>query len=447
MGSVLGAAMLAQISLAQSEESTVAADDMRSELAALKARVEAQDRQIDQLLEQSGEQWLTQRRAEDIRALVHDVLADADTRASLLNSGITAGWDNNFFLSSADGNFLLQVLGEFQFRFDYNHQEDSPDDDTRYGFENTRTRLKFTGHVVNPKWVYMIAGDFDRSGGAFSLLDAYIGYVPGNGWTFLAGQFRVPMLREFLVTEVNQLAIERSLVHQEFTAGRTQGVAADWRGDIFHVVAGFTDGHPATGGFNTPALVTNTDYALTARGEALLKGEWSQFSEFTSYRGDELGIMVGAAGHYQMGESGTPADELEVFQWTVDASAEFGGANLFAYFVGRHLDSSLLSLDQYGFVLQGGWFFNETWELFARYEWGDDDLTSEDLSVVTAGVNKYFSKQQLKWSADVGVGLNEVTTTWGSGFIGSGGSIAAWRTDSPGSDTQIVIRTQMQLLF
>ena len=28
------------------------------------------------------------------------------------------------------------------------------------------------------------------------------------------------------------------------------------------------------------------------------------------------------------------------------------------------------SLDQYGVVVQGGLFFTEKWEAFARYEWG-----------------------------------------------------------------------------
>ena len=66
---------------------------------------------------------------------------------------------------------------------------------------------------------------------------------------------------------------------------------------------------------------------------------------------------------------------------------------------------------------------------------------------MTFGVNRYFSGHSIKWTSDIGWGLNEVTSTWGDGFLGGGGDIAGWRTDTAGNDGQIVIRTQLQLLF
>ena len=53
-----------------------------------------------------GDNWMTEERAEEVRSLVRDVLADADTRASLLQSGMTAGYDDGFMIGSTDGNFL-----------------------------------------------------------------------------------------------------------------------------------------------------------------------------------------------------------------------------------------------------------------------------------------------------------------------------------------------------
>jgi hypothetical protein len=419
-----------------------------AEVEDLKRQVESLSLEVARLREAADAPWLSEARAEAIRSVVEEVLADADTRDSLLQSTLTAGYDQGFFLRSEDGAFALRLAGELQFRFMANHQDEAPSgDDDRWGFETSRTRLQFSGHVVDPRWVYMVKGDFDRDGGGFTLLDAYIGRAFEGGWTFLAGQFRVPMLREFLVVETQQLAVERSLVHQEFTAGRTQGIAADYRGDWLHVTAGFTDGHPATGGFNQPALDRDTEYAFTLRGEALLAGGWDQFADFTSFPGEETAFMLGAATHYQVSEYGTIDDELEVFQWTLDGSAEFGGWNLFGAFVGRHIDATGLSLDQFGFVAQGGLFLNDDWELFGRYEWGDDDSDGEDLHLVTIGANRYFARQGVKWTADVGFGLEEVGSTWGDGFLGSGGDPAGWRTDAAGSDGQIVFRTQMQLLF
>ena len=115
--------------------------------------------------------------------------------------------------------------------------------------------------------------------------------------------------------------------------------------------------------------------------------------------------------------------------------------------VGRHIDATGLDLDQYGVVVQAGYFVSDQWELFGRYEWGDDDTAGPDLSILTAGVNYFFAGHRLKWGADVGVALNEVTGTWGDGFIGAGGDLAGWRTDAPGEKGQVVIRSQIQLLF
>lgn len=121
-----------------------------NETEALMAEVAALKAQVAQL--SAGEDWLTEQRADEIRGLVQDVLSDADTRASLLQSGMTAGWDKGFFLASSDGNFKLKLSGLVQVRFNYNNQDDSPVDDDRWGFENRRTRLKFAGHVVDPTW-------------------------------------------------------------------------------------------------------------------------------------------------------------------------------------------------------------------------------------------------------------------------------------------------------
>ena len=39
------------------------------------------------------------------------------TRASLQDSGMTAGWNDGFFLASPDGRFRMEVGGLVQFRY------------------------------------------------------------------------------------------------------------------------------------------------------------------------------------------------------------------------------------------------------------------------------------------------------------------------------------------
>ena len=51
-----------------------------------------------------GEAWLNDRRAEEVKALVRDVLGDAGSRASLAGMGLTAGHDGKkFFLRDGEG--------------------------------------------------------------------------------------------------------------------------------------------------------------------------------------------------------------------------------------------------------------------------------------------------------------------------------------------------------
>lgn len=414
--------------------------DLKAEIAAYRAGLENPD----------GE-WLTEARATEIRSLVTDVLQDADSRASLQSSGMTAGWNNGFFLQSADGNYRLAISGYAQIRWNLNHLDD-PDpgqDRTAKGFENRRTYLTFDGHVVDPSWIYRIQGNFSRSGTLF-LDDAYLRKNFEGGLYLQAGQAKNPFMRETLVSDTGLLTVDRSLVETEFGARRTQGIFGGWSNDTFRLTGVIGDGLAATGGYNTAWNTTNTEWSVTGRAEVKLGGEWSQFNDMTSFPGEELSALFGAAVLWQKGEYGTDDDELEVLQWTVDAEIDFGGANVFGSFVGRHLDSNApgaSTQDQYGLVVQGGYFILPTVELFARYEWADGDNDQPQLSTATAGGNWYIAKNRLKVSADFGYGFNPVRGIFSGGQLGPGGTASGWRTDALDKDGQWVIRTQIQFMF
>ncbi|MHC5002743.1 MAG: hypothetical protein ACYTJ0_06435, partial [Planctomycetota bacterium] len=135
---------------------------MQEELETLRDDNQDMRREIDQLRSLTDDNWLTEERAAQIRSLVADVLADADTRAGLLNDGMTAGWSDGFFLASPDGRFRLQLDGQLQTRFLWNYHDEK--DRHRRGFEVTRTQLAFSGHVFSPDISYMIRSDVSRQG-------------------------------------------------------------------------------------------------------------------------------------------------------------------------------------------------------------------------------------------------------------------------------------------
>lgn len=430
--------------LAISSVATTAAGDQTliedANIAELRALVTDLQDQVQMLKAQGSANWLTPQRAAEIRSLVQDVLADADTRASLLQGGMTAGYDRGFFLASADGNYRLNISGRLQFRYVYNNQDNSADDN-RWGFEMRRTRLQFAGHVINPNWTYQIQGDFNRDGGGFTLLDGVIGHKFENGMTVRVGQFKAPFNREELVSSSRQLAVDRSLVNSRFNVGRVQGIElATQLGENIRIAGMISDGARS---LNTPWQTYDTEFAITGRVDFLAAGNFRQFADFSSWDGEEFGLLIGAAAHYQKDEYGTIAGpEVEDFRWTIDGSAKFGNFSLFAAVIGRHLSAdNAADADQYGIVVQGGLFIvpNE-WEIFARYEWGDDDTSSEDLSVLTGGVTRYWARHNLKWTTDVGYGLNQVSSGWASSSLG-------WRADPAGEDGQLVVRSQLQLAF
>ena len=434
---------VAAVSVAAGGPSVLAVDD-QEDVARLQSQVAELQKTVQDLRRQvGGDDWMTEARAEEIREIVHDVLADADTRASLLQSSMNAGYDSGFYIGSADGNWKVKINGQIQSRFVWNDQDDSSADDgdgERYGFEMRRVKLGFEGHVVDPSWGYKIKGEFDRSSKDFNLDEGFIRKDFGNGGELRVGMFKGPFMREELVSSSRQLAVERSLVNEAFNQDRAEGVEYSYEGDSLRFAAMFSDGFGSDG---SPALVPDTEFAVTGRVEWLVNGGWSQFKDFTSKPGSENGIMVGGAVHYEEGEDGTAFDGMELFTWTVDASVEGDGWNAYAAFVASDLETAGgPSFDMYGFVIQGGVYVTEKDEIFARYEMGDEDgmTSSEDLNVATVGWNHYYNSK-VKSTVDLGYAFDAVSDFWAT-------SGAGYREDTDeDEDGQLVIRAQLQLTF
>jgi hypothetical protein len=431
-------------------------DDLLQRIERLEEDKGRMQTEIDDLRVRLGDDWLTTKRAEEMRNIVEDVLADADTRASLLQDGATAGWDGHFFIGSADGRFRLQLTGLLQLRWIWNFH-DQPDR-YKYGFETSRAELTFEGHVFSPDVTYKVKGEYQEDGGQLILEDAWVRFIMNDEWSVRFGQFRLPFTREELIADGYQQVIERSLVNESQNLGYSQGLELLYTDRFSRFAFAVSDGGTDNmGGFlligsqpqNTPALDSTTTYALTARYEAKLAGNWEQFEQLTSPPGDGFGLMAGFAVHVQEDNPGVPTslpDEAFWFAATADVSVEWGGANLFSSFTWDYVDDRQTSLyvNIPGFVLQGGVYFTEKFEAYARFEWGrfmiNGNPFQEDLIVVTMGGNYYIDGQDLKLSADIGFGINAVSAAWDS-------VIAGWRQDSLGAEPQVVIRTQLQLLF
>ncbi len=440
-------------------------EELRAVVAQQQQQLRTQSQQIEQLRAAQDQNWLNDRRVQEVKALVREVLSDADTRASLLEAQLNAGWNQGFFLSSEDGSFLLRILGDVQFRHilstSPNAQDDATDsdsgtpgvqptelDDTRNGFESVRTRLGLRGHVVDPSWTYFLWTGWNNKGEGF-LLDAWIKKDLGNGLAAGAGQFKVPLWHEWLVSETRQQFVERTLVCNQFIGTYTQGLFVEYSGAPFHAILSVNDG--VTG--NNTAFTTEDAEGggVTARLELFTGENLDRYGDFQSWPGEQPQLVVGLAGHYQQNEYGSTTDESQLLRWTVDASLELGGVNLFAAVLGNHLSDveGVEDMDQYAFMAQVGWFLTDRIELIGRYEWGDLDVPGvEDLNLLTAGVNYYFAKHQIKVSCDVGYSFNPLNRVRvGSNTYGWSNDYTGWRADASDSDGQVVVRSMVQLLF
>lgn len=422
--------------MAQLESEVSRLQDVERELARVKA---ATGLDIDE-----------EARAAEVHALVADALADADARTSFRRSSSTGGWDNGFHLTSADGHNKLNINGLTQFRYVHSLRDNSGDDSVG-AFENRRTFLTFSGHVVDSTWIYKIQGGFANGGtGDFALRDAYVAKAMDNGLIVAAGQVKVPLQREAYIDESGDLGAARSVIDAEFDAGYTQGVAFIYPQDQMKYTLALTDGHSATGGPNGAwNAAGGVDYSITGRIDYMPMGEWSQFDDMTSKRGSNEGLLIGAFAHWQGGESGTPAGEIDAFQGGVDVSWEGDGFNLYGQWIIR--DVKGVEADTMGIMVQGGYYMADDLELYGRFEYGDREVEADPITIFTVGVNKYFA-DNVKFSADFGYAFETITASWGAGGVGNGslgrgGATEGFQTDAAGEDGQIVLRAQLQLGF
>ncbi len=408
---------------------------------------------------------------DEVKATVAQMLNDAETRSSLLAGG-DAGHDGRFFIAG-DG-FRLNIGGLLQFRYDLNFRDKnqvlstSPkSDDFTHGFQTRRTKIDFNGEL-NKDWFFRVRLTNDSSDGlAYDY--AYAGYKFANGWKATWGQFKLPLLREELVSDSKQLAAERSLVNGLFTQGYSQGFEMAYEAETWRGFFAFSDGlNSANTDFNTRqninpggtvslAVSGQAEYAFTGRVEFMLSGNWKQFEDFTSAKGSDFGFMLGAAAHYQQSDNtGISSDtDLQTFRYTIDASLEGDSWNMYAAFIGDHskarkAGASSPDYDDFGVVVQAGWRFAENTEVFARYEglFLDKDLVGsgkKNFNFITAGLNQYYAGHAAKATLDAVWSINNTSTLSSA----AGGALPNTGVGLLGQNKsgEVVVRLQFQVMF
>ena len=439
----------------------------------LQQRLDAAEAKIAELSTTQNADWLTEQRADDIRGLVQDVLADADTRASLQGSGMQAGYNNGFVISSNDGQWMLRMNGLLQNRWVLNHTKNDINtvpgaagngEKSRHGFETTRAALNFSGTVAKD-YHFNIRLNWSPYAGSNTANPsqvewAYAGIDLSDSVSLTMGKQKYSVMREYMVNAEFQQAIERSLYSYYWaTSSQTNGIKLNYANDSLRANVMYSNG-PTAAQWNGNGAVPadsydqdSADWMLSGRIAYKASDTWEQFDEMTSPQGSEAGMLFGFGwAVWDNNDSITqpPGAASTDTQWllTLDASMDFGGWNLFGSITyGDDSQNAFGAIandggHQWGWMLQGGYYLSEDLELYGRFEWLDPRTgnDNDNIEILTIGANWYLAGQNAKFSIDWGYAFDTIVTA------GVGGSGYTNMINTPDKH-EWVLRAQLQLYF
>ncbi len=350
----------------------------------LQARLDRAEARIAELSASEDSNWLNDQRAKATKALVREVLADADARTMMQGS---------------KSPVTVNVHGFMQTRYSYNGGGGV---EANHGFSLQRARIILDGDVYGLG--YKVSGQWS-DGGEFELKDAY---GTGNlaGLDFKFGQFKAPFMKEVLVNRADTLAADRSIVAYTFGQGRSQGIEFGKDFGALTLRGAYTDGFNSANG----AGVQN-GYALTARADWDVTNWWS------------LGGAI----------SWNDLVDTDYWTYTVDTGVNVGALDLTAAFTGVNQDAS----NDWAATFTAAYQCMDNLQGYVAYEYGRLDGADDDLSVVTVGAN-YFLNDNVKWTTDLGYSMNG---------IGAGWDVADTGWSNTSGDGEYLVRTQVQIQF
>lgn len=421
--------------------------ELRAEVAAIRAARDSE--------------WLDRARAEQVRAVARDVLADSAARTSFLAAGGQAGYEpgRGFFVADPGGAFTLGITGFTQQRFVANFGTDAAERtpygvNAVWGFEVHRTQVFFAGTAVDPSITYLLGlqldpqpdpGDMpiartdpaEAEGGTLEINYLNVTKHLSGGWWVQAGNIFTPWdLESHLFCAANVQSGEYSVLNFLFGAGYTSGVALGVDGDDLRWSACY--GNVLGLGPNQWNSAYNQSYAFSTRLNWRLAGDWAQYADESSFRGQPFGAFLGLALRAENGRATTPAG----FAWgaqygaTADVTLMFGGANVMAELVWIQ-DYVQPGQGAWGAWLQGGAFVTDQVEAFAG--WTVVSLLGTQ-QYGTAGVNWYLHRDALKVTAMAMIAGGGDEANFYSLYLPGMGLLDA---DHPNNAASMVLQLQM----
>ncbi len=436
--------------------------------------------------------------ADQVRAIVAEMNADAATRSSLLQGGAAAGRDGKFFLASADNKFRLNFSGFAQFRYTANFRDENgvagdagsvgngggSDTSFQSGFSNRRTAVTFDGHVVNPDLKFNIRL-VSTGAGTVANDDIFMTYALDNNWYIKGGQFKKAFSRENMMSDTMIIGAERSVTDALFSAGRVQGLELGYKTEEWMFSAQFDDGfNSANTAFNANQtafgfpVAGQAAYSIGGRADWIVSGSADQLRDATSKPTDKQAFGLGGAVNWQQARRG-PAElggatvYPDSLNWTIDAQFEDSGWSAMGGVIGNYNrakgPTSFISTSGHniGLFLQGAYRWSNESEAFLRYDGiylarntGNmalanpapaASLSPKNYQFITFGYTHYFADHAAKLTVDCIMSLNPTAQFAGAGnaalqniFNISGSNLGLQGTSK---GLEAAIRAQFQIMF
>jgi hypothetical protein len=434
--------------------------------------------------------------ADQVRAIVAEMNADAATRSSLLQGGAAAGRDGKFFLASADNKFRLNFSGFAQFRYTANFRDEKgvagdagsvgngggSDTSFQSGFSNRRAAVTFDGHVVNPDLKFNIRL-ISTGSGSVANDDIFMTYALDNNWYIKGGQFKKAFSRENVMSDTLIIGAERSVTDAFFAANRVQGLELGYKSEEWAFSAQFDDGfNSANTAFNanqtagvTFPIAGQAAYSIGGRADWIVSGDAGQLRDATSKPTDKQAFGLGGAVNWQQARRG-PAEGAggtlypDALNWTVDAQFEDSGWSAMGGVFGSYSrvtgPTSFIKSSGHniGLFLQGAYRWSNESEAFLRYDGlylarnsgtqvfgANNDLAPKNYQFITFGYTHYFADHAAKLTVDCIMSLNPTAQFAGAGnrslqsiFNLSGTNLGLQGTSK---GIEAAVRAQFQIMF
>lgn len=412
---------------------------------------------------------LTDAQRDEVRSLVKEVLADADSRSTLA-SGATAGIgsDGKVFLRSEDDRFLMNIGGAVQTRYMWHNGNGSPSRSGDYvqGFDLSYTSVNLTGHIGGGASQVGYRVQFTRwATGNVGIEQAYAILPIADRWSVKAGKFYLPYSRETLIAPTSQVTVANgSNANGFFGMGRAVGAQLEYASDTLRTRGAVSNGGNSEDSTAFPNY--RNHFAVTGRADFLIasndKTGMHQFNDNFAARGSSKvnGLLLGGAAYFEEPDHSSLAApsvrgyEVE-HQYGATADATFKFANL-AFFGAGYVAYDRLNQNNgykapvpWGVVAQVDVGVTNEIDVFGQWNLVNNTTVQQGqlFQTFVAGAN-YHINNHVRLTGDVvwvysGTGAYTSLTPGASSTPGAGAAAGLGN----GTENEVAARLQLQVSF